>query len=242
MSAHICGKSGSVLAVGADVLDLDTRHAQADDGARRRHPVVGVGAPHPAVKRPRGDDEPVGGLLALAAEPVELGAQRGEPVGLVAAQVRDAAAAATPTPAPRARPAPRPTERVRRRRAGRRRSPRTASGPVTSRCESVWRTTAPIWSSRSTMVSDGCTLARGQPVTRTCPPVTIAAARNGTALDRSGSMIQWRAAIGPGSTRQRLVVASSTATPASPQHRDRHRDVRCRGHRRRRCGRRSARR
>src|SRR6476661_11087176 len=65
------------------------------------------------------------------------------------------------------------------------------------------------------MVSEGCTLACGQPVTRTCPLVTIAAARNGTALDRSGSMIQCRAAIGPGSTRHRLVVASSTATPAS---------------------------
>ena len=39
------------------------------------------------------------------------------------------------------------------------------------------------------MVSAGCTLAGGQPVMRTVPPVTTAAARNGTALDRSGSIV-----------------------------------------------------
>ena len=58
-------------------------------------------------------------------------------------------------------------------------------------------------------------LACGQPVIRTIPPVTTAAARNGTALDRSGSMTQCRGAIGPGATRQRLASPSSTSTPAS---------------------------
>ena len=48
------------------------------------------------------------------------------------------------------------------------------------------------------MASAGWTLTAGQPVTRTVPPVTTAAARNGTALDRSGSMCQCRAATGPG--------------------------------------------
>src|ERR1700710_242660 len=58
-------------------------------------------------------------------------------------------------------------------------------------------------------------LARGQPATRTCPPVTIAAARNGTEFDRSGSMSQCRAAIGPDSTRHLFGTESSTVTPAS---------------------------
>ena len=65
------------------------------------------------------------------------------------------------------------------------------------------------------MASAGWVLTAGQPVTRTLPPLTTAAARNGTALDRSGSMIQCRAAIGPGETRQRLAWVSSTSTPAS---------------------------
>ena len=56
---------------------------------------------------------------------------------------------------------------------------------------------------------------RGQPAMRTIPPLTTAAARNGTALDRSGSITQCRAAIGPGETRHRLVWVSSTSTPAS---------------------------
>ena len=81
------------------------------------------------------------------------------------------------------------------------------------------------------MASAGCVLTAGQPATRTLPPLTTAAARNGTALDRSGSMIQCRAAIGPGETRQRLAWVSSTSTPASRKHRHRHRDVRRRRHR-----------
>src|SRR3954469_16791610 len=58
-------------------------------------------------------------------------------------------------------------------------------------------------------------LTCGQPVTRTIPPVATAAARNGTALDRSGSMVQCQAPIGPGATRQRLAWVSSTSTPTS---------------------------
>src|ERR1700730_5522989 len=57
------------------------------------------------------------------------------------------------------------------------------------------------------IASAGWVLTRGQPVRRTLPPLTTAAARNGTALDRSGSMIQCRGAIAPGATRQ---------TPAAP--------------------------
>ena len=64
------------------------------------------------------------------------------------------------------------------------------------------------------MVSSGCTLTVGQSVIRTTPPVTTAADKNGTALERSGSTAQLLAAIGPGATAQRLAVESSTATPA----------------------------
>src|SRR5882757_2441652 len=93
--------------------------------------------------------------------------------------------------------------------------PPKLSGPDTSRYESVCRTTAPIFSSNAMMTSAGCTLTRGQPGTRTTPPVTIAAARNGTELDRSGSIAQCRAATGPGGTCHRLASVSSTSTPAS---------------------------
>ena len=55
------------------------------------------------------------------------------------------------------------------------------------------------------MSPTGWMLAPGQPDTLTFPPLTTAAARNGTALDRSGSMVQCRGAIGPGATCQRLV-------------------------------------
>src|SRR5256885_2344428 len=58
-------------------------------------------------------------------------------------------------------------------------------------------------------------LTCGQPVTLTMPPLTTAADRNGTALDRSGSISQCRAATGPGETRHQLARLSSTCTPAS---------------------------
>ncbi len=84
-------KVGQRLGRGADVLDLDAGHAQPDDGTRRCHSVIRVGAPDPAVQRPGRDEQAVGRLLALAAEAVDLGAQRGQPVGFVAPQMRDAA-------------------------------------------------------------------------------------------------------------------------------------------------------
>ena len=64
------------------------------------------------------------------------------------------------------------------------------------------------------MVPAGCRLGVGQPAMRTVPPLTTAAARNGTALDRSGSTSQCRAATVPGDTCQRFGVPSSTSTPA----------------------------
>ncbi|CKU01735.1 Uncharacterised protein [Mycobacterium tuberculosis] len=64
------------------------------------------------------------------------------------------------------------------------------------------------------MWSAGCTLTLGQPVMRTVPPLTTAADRKATALVRSGSMSQRRAATGPGRTCQRFGVESSMSTPA----------------------------
>ena len=74
-------------------------------------------------------------------------------------------------------------------------------------------------------------LAVGQPAMRTIPPLTTAAARNGTALDRSGSITQCRAAIGPGDTCQRLAWRVVDVDARLAQHRHRHRDVRRRRHR-----------
>ncbi|PQM45667.1 hypothetical protein C1Y40_04169 [Mycobacterium talmoniae] len=60
----------------------------------------------------------------------------------------------------------------------------------------------------------GWTPAVGQPVMLTVPPVTTAAAKNGSALDTSASISQRRAATAPGATRHRLGTVSSTSTPA----------------------------
>ena len=63
----------------------------ADDRAGVGHPVVVVGVEHAAVQRCRPQAEPVVVLGDVRPESAELGRERGEPVGLVAAEVRDAA-------------------------------------------------------------------------------------------------------------------------------------------------------
>ena len=90
MSAHIAGKSGSVLAVVSmsSTATPSTRRPTIAPG--RRHPVIGVRQPGAGLQWRRGDLETVGGFAAVAAQPVDLGGQRGQPVGLVAAQVGDA--------------------------------------------------------------------------------------------------------------------------------------------------------
>ena len=65
------------------------------------------------------------------------------------------------------------------------------------------------------MRSPACVVYWGQPGTRTVPPVTSAAATNGPALDRSGSIHTSSALISGGSTRQVLGSESSTTAPAS---------------------------
>ena len=78
--------------------------------------------------------------------------------------------------------------------------PAYPSGPVTDNPESSWVTVQFSKRRIARMIGAGCTLMVGQAVMRTVPPVTAAAAANGTAFDRSGSMCQCRAWIRPGST------------------------------------------
>ncbi len=66
-------------------------YGQAEDGAGRGHAVVGVAVDDAAVQRGGPDDEAVGGLLRVAAEPVDLRHEGGEPVRFVPAEVGDAA-------------------------------------------------------------------------------------------------------------------------------------------------------
>src|SRR3712207_8308071 len=58
----------------------------------------------------------------------------------------------------------------------------------------------------------GWVVSAGQSRTVTRPPVTSAAARNGAALERSGSSTSSRAATGPGETRQPESVRSEEHT------------------------------
>ena len=91
----------------------------------------------------------------------------------------------------------------------------TVPVPVTLRTPSRSSTAAPIRVSRSRSRSPGWVVRDGQFGTRTVPPAATAAARNGPALERSGSTTTSPPAIGPGSTRHRPGVWSSTLTPRS---------------------------
>ena len=91
MSAHSCGKSGMVLAVVAMSCTSTPLHGQAEDGTRGGHPVVRVAAHDAGMELCGPDDQSVGCLLGVPAEPVDFGDQRREPVRLVPAQVGDAA-------------------------------------------------------------------------------------------------------------------------------------------------------
>ena len=84
----------------------------------------------------------------------------------------------------------------------------------------------------SRMSSAGCTLVAGQPVMRTVPPVTTAAARNATAFVRSGSTSQCRAATATGPHLPAVADGVVDVDAGLPQHRHRHRDVRRRRQRR----------
>ena len=94
-------------------------------------------------------------------------------------------------------------------------SPSRRPWPVTVSPASVRSTVQPIRASRSRRTSPACVVDRGQSRTVTLPPVVAASARNGAALDRSGSIRWSTGSTGPGATRHRLGSASSTSTPCS---------------------------
>ena len=94
--------------------------------------------------------------------------------------------------------------------------PAISAGPVSCRVPSAWCVmAAPM---RVRMVrhwSPTWVVEVGQCGMRTVPPVTMAAARKGPALDRSGSMVRSKAAIGPGSTFQLRSSGRVITTPSS---------------------------
>ena len=170
--------------------------------------------------------QPVGVLGDVGAEAAELGGQGGEPVGLVAADVRDAAQHAgrrrqRAQRRDRRAPARRPRAGRGRCRAGRRRDRsrsaprRTARTPGSPSCDRMSGSRLP-----------GCVVDSGQSRTVTVPPETAASARNGAALERSGSMTWSTGLIGPGATAHRLASESSTSTPCSRSIAIGHLDVR----------------
>ena len=89
----------------------------------------------------------------------------------------------------------------------RRPRPELASGT------STMATSQPIRARISRSASPACVVLVGQSRTVTVPPLSAASARNGAALERSGS-IRWSTArTGPGATDQRFGEESSTSTP-----------------------------
>ena len=91
--------------------------------------------------------------------------------------------------------------------------------PVTVSPSAPRETDAPIRVITSRIASAGCSDAAGQSRMVTEPPVTSAAARNGPALDRSGSTVKSPRFSRPGSTRQEsgslAAAPASTVAPAS---------------------------
>ncbi len=90
------------------------------------------------------------------------------------------------------------------RRDRRRSSPSSSRVTVQPSCWRISRSASPAW------VVDA-----GQSRTTTRPPVTAASARNGAALDRSGSMRWSTGFTTPGATAHRFASESSTSTPCS---------------------------
>ena len=74
----------------ADVVDLDARHGEADQGSRRRHAVIVVRAPNAGMQRARHDTDAVREFVRLTAESAQLPDEGGDAIGLVTADVPDA--------------------------------------------------------------------------------------------------------------------------------------------------------
>jgi hypothetical protein len=93
--------------------------------------------------------------------------------------------------------------------------PRSGPLPVTARPPSTNATVHPIRVRMSRSASPAWVVRSGQSRTVTVPPETAASARNGAALERSGSIARSTAWTGPGRTFQRSFSESLTLMPCS---------------------------
>ena len=173
--------------------------------------------------KPRVDGQAVAGLVHVRAERLQLGGQGGQPVGLVAPDVLDAVDGGCA---------------VGQRRHGRHHRHQLA-GVTEVELDAVDLVGAghgqrvvhagdvrpELGQHAPDRVAGLMGLALASSGTVTLPPVIAAAARNGAALDRSGSMVTSSGAIGPGATRHRPPAVVDLDAPV-PQHRDRHVQVR----------------
>ena len=97
--------------------------------------------------------------------------------------------------------------------------PLISDPPVTTKSVPSRETVAPSFGSRLTSASPACVVCVGQSGIATDPPQTSAAARNGAALDKSGSTVTLNERGTPGWTVQVALVESlmstSTRIPSS---------------------------
>ncbi len=202
---------------------LDAVHREPEDDAGLRHPVVGVGAERAAVERRGPDREAVLGLGHVAAHRVELGGQRGEPVGLVPADVRDPAqvrggvghqAERSDGGGQLADVVQVVVEPVQGARAGHGQALVGELGAAAHQRDDLAQR-VPGLGGGPRPVQDGH-----------LPPVTRPAARNGAAFDRSGSTCTSTARIADGQDPPAVDVGVVDVDAAQPQLLDGHVDVR----------------
>ena len=228
---HSAGNSGMVFEVHATSVELDARHGQPDHRGGVRHPVVGVG-----LERRRRAAAAAG---SPARPPTRRSRRRaGRARGPARRAGRSRGRGCAPTPRSRdgesASAASAASTGVSSLTSDRSASrpcivpvPRTVSPAVVEGHLAAHRGAAGRAAGRP---AGWCCAA--SPGTVTSPPVTSAAARNGAAPDRSGSISQPRPASRPGSTVHTSGTVSSTVGPGGAQHLHGHPQVRRAGHRR----------
>ena len=199
------GEAGERLRGGGDVLDEHPVDGGADDSPRRA-PSGGrrrCGTSRRAAARAR-SESPSSCSVTSAPRPRELGGEGGEPVGLVAADVRDAAQSRRCL-RERAERGDRGRELADVVQVGVDAQDRVGAvhGEAVRRRETPRRPSARA--GRAARRRPGWSRA-ASPGTRTRPPLVMASITKGAALDRSGSMVTSTARTVPGATVQRVVA------------------------------------
>ena len=82
-----CSNSGIVLLVQPISSSTISGTSEAQQGSGLGHPMIGVGVPQIAPEHARVDRQPVVGLPDMTAKPTQLGLERSQPIGLMAADV-----------------------------------------------------------------------------------------------------------------------------------------------------------